>query len=96
VSARDDLIKGLRDLADWLETHPDAPLGAHDGAHVQHSAPAEPDRKTAKRALDRAAAALGLNAGPMFGGDEDYYGFSVMFGPVRYQAVSLKDEEDDQ
>jgi hypothetical protein len=95
VNAREDYIKGLRDLADWLEANPAAPLGNFDSAHLQYTAPTDTDRDTVMRELDGAAAALGLEAGLMFGGDPKYYGFHVTFGPVRYQAVSIADRNDE-
>lgn len=91
MSARDEFVQGLRDLADWLEAHPAAPLQKHDGAIVQHSMELSvPDREDAVAELDRAAAELGLKAGPLFGDDPRHYGFTREFGPVRYQAVSIE------
>lgn len=92
MSARDEYIKGLRDLAGWLEANPAAPLRKHDGATVQHSIDlAIPDRDDAMRELGRLAGLLGLDCGPLYGDDPRHYGFSVEFGPVRYTAISIKE-----
>ena len=96
MSARDNLIKGLRDLADWLEANPAAPYGDHEIATVQHSVdiehPAWPD---AVREVDRLAEALGLEAGALFNRDARYYGITKQFGPaLRYTALAIKERRD--
>ncbi|WUI02063.1 hypothetical protein OHR68_09735 [Spirillospora sp. NBC_00431] len=98
MSAREEYIKGLRDLADWLEANPAAPLERFDQASMQHSINNHVrDRAEAIRRLDEAAVALGLDCGPLasHGGDARFYGFEVSFGPVRYLAVSIADEQDE-
>lgn len=95
MSARAELIEGLRGLADWLEANPAAPWRQYDVAGLQHSADLQhPNREAAMEALDGAGEALGLPVGPLHSdGDMAYYGFRKAFGPVRYVAVSIADDE---
>lgn len=93
MTARDDLIKGLRDAADWLEAHPALPDGPYV-AHVQYTADLPEQGRAAEIAeVDRIAAGFGMKAGPLFGSDR-HYGISKRFGPVDYIIVSIEGEEE--
>lgn len=55
MTTRDELIAGLRDLADWYEQHPDVPLMAYP--EIRHCVMGDDTTGTAE--LRQIAAALG-------------------------------------
>ncbi|GGV33946.1 hypothetical protein GCM10010182_67210 [Actinomadura cremea] len=80
MSARDEYIKGLRDLADFIESHPELPLptGSSVGPYVTGTDEEE------RAEVDRIATILGVTAS----GDTHYIA-SRSFGPVTYEAIAI-------
>lgn len=60
LSHRDELIRDIRALADWLEQHPEAPVGEHASVQVQYSVDQQSDAAKAHE-VRRVAGLLGLN-----------------------------------
>jgi hypothetical protein len=79
-------VAGLRDLAGFLAAHPDVPVPP--AYHTQGICEfPEGDSDAERRAgVDRAAAALGVQAAESRGG---HYKASASFGPVEYVAVAI-------
>jgi hypothetical protein len=79
-------VAGLRDLADFLEGHPDIPVppAYHEG--VIHEFPDGETDEQRRAGVDRAAEAMGVPAAETRGG---HYKASVRFGPVAYEVVAL-------
>ncbi|GAA1623488.1 hypothetical protein GCM10009733_020150 [Nonomuraea maheshkhaliensis] len=87
---RAKVINGLRDLADFLETHPDIPISPYKRTvpRVTLFYFAQGTDEQMRTDIDRIASALGtsirrqdLKAG--------HYGTSISFGPVTYDAVGI-------
>jgi hypothetical protein len=82
---RIDLIDGLRDLAAFLEAHPEVPVSSHV---IVHHFPKQDNDADMRDEIDRIAARVG--SGIDF--DDSPYGHyatSVYFGPVEYRAVAV-------
>jgi hypothetical protein len=93
---RDLLIAGLRQLADFLDDHPDLPVNFRaDVVHSVTAADIDPGTDTdgieaAKRAeVDRVAAILGVT--PTVEANGDQYMACISFGPVTYRAAAITD-----
>ncbi|WP_433225462.1 hypothetical protein [Actinomadura formosensis] len=59
---RQDVVAGLRQLADWLETHPEVPVSADQT--ISYWVPSGTPRPDARAEVDRVAAILGVTSGP--------------------------------
>jgi hypothetical protein len=82
-------VAGLRDLADFLEGHPDVPAPPAYHNQVIDEFP-DGDTDAERRAgVDRAAGAMGVPAAETRGG---HYKASVHFGPVAYEVVAIPAE----
>jgi hypothetical protein len=82
-------VAGLRDLADFLEGHPDVPVPPAYHSQVIDEFP-DGDTDDERRAgVDRAAEAMGVPAAETRGG---HYKASVRFGPVGYEVVAIPSE----
>lgn len=93
MSARDDMIKGLREMADWLEANPAAPIAPFESARIQHTVDYDAaGLETAHRHLDHIGEQLGLPARMSYG----HYGVTKEFGPVRYIAVAIEVADEDE
>jgi hypothetical protein len=80
TTRREDTIRGLRDLADWLENHDTIPVaGTWEFTHFPHTA-ADPWAE-----VRRIAAIAGVTA--QTAGYSDHYIAHKPFGPVAYRAV---------
>ena len=84
-SPRDQVIAGLRDLADFLEQHPDVPVNSFTTVAYSVDNRAEPGKRRPE--VDRIAEILDVDAA-----DDGHYRASRMFGPVEYVAVSTRPE----
>jgi hypothetical protein len=85
-ATRAAITSGLRELADWLDAHPDIPVRTGSECEIEHSILADDD--TAGLAeLDRITAAVGIDAAPSRVGDCSHPQVSVEFGPVRWMST---------
>lgn len=57
-----DVIAGLRELADWLEAHPQVPVSGDQT--ISYFVPPSMSRADARAEVDRVAAILGVTSGP--------------------------------
>ena len=80
MSARDEYIKGLRDLADFIESHPELPMPTRSSVGPYITGTDEQQRAE----VDRIAAILGVSAS----GDTHYIA-PRPFGPVTYEAIAI-------
>jgi hypothetical protein len=89
AAARAAWVTGLRELADFLEGHPDVPVppAYHEG--VIHEFPDGETDAERRAGVDRAAGAMGVPAAETRGG---HYKASVRFGPVAYEVVAIPSE----
>lgn len=78
-------IQGLRDLADFLQEHPEVPVTPYGNAitFFPHAA-SEADERAE---IDRIAAALDVK--PTGTSDGDFYRAIRKFGPITYKAISI-------
>lgn len=87
-------IKGLRDLADWLEANPDIPIGASNQTALQYSIAAYGDWKhdfhAACNELNRVAALIGEDVIDIGAPGSGWRKVKRTFGPVAYQAVAIE------
>jgi hypothetical protein len=82
-------VAGLRELADFLEGHPDVPVppAYHEG--IIHEFP-DGDTDAERRAgVDRAARAMGV---PATETRNAHYKASVRFGPIAYEVIAIPAE----
>ena len=84
---RQQVIDGLRELAQFLEDHPDLPTPRYSGAtvsaHTTHDCEIDrEDRDASRAAVDAAAAILGSPVA-----DDTHYVTSRQFSAVTYQVV---------
>lgn len=97
MSTRAENIKGLRELADWLEANPDVPLGKSDMPLCQYSVNAyEPyasDWDAACREIVRIAELVDRQVDVP---DRGFRKVERWFGPVRYVAVASLDDRDEE
>ncbi|MFI7641963.1 hypothetical protein [Nonomuraea sp. NPDC049400] len=87
VSAdRPTLVKGLRDLADFLDANPKIPIPTF-GTVTVHYFPTGTDEQI-RAVIDRIADYLGssINPADLKAG---HYGTSISFGPATYNAVGI-------
>lgn len=75
------IIKGYRDLLDWLEAHPEVPLNGVCNS-ITYSALGDDESNRAE--IDRAAKVLGVEAS-----GTTHYQVRRSFGPVEYRAVAV-------
>jgi hypothetical protein len=84
-AARAEFITGLRDLADYLATHPGVPVPQVGARILLHASPAE---EGGRAQVDHIARQLNVTAT-----DETspggHYTATRRFGPVLYEAVSI-------
>ena len=90
ASQRSQLIAGLRDLAEYLESSPDVPA-PWDGATVYVF---PPDGSNDERRAEIDAIASRISAKP-FELVTGHYVASRYFGPVEYRAVAIDCDPDD-
>ena len=83
---RAELIGGLRDLADFLESNPEVP--AHADTDMLTFPNGDWAEKTAE--IDTIAARLGVTAYLAYGG---HYVAARHFGPVVYRVVAIPSKE---
>jgi hypothetical protein len=76
------LIKGLRGLADYLESNPEVPVPIYSTVHAFPSG----DWPEMCADIDAIAASLGVRPGVTPGG---HYAADRWFGPVEYRAVAI-------
>jgi hypothetical protein len=82
-AGRDAFISGLRAVADYLQSTPDAPVPSYSPLHVF---PQQRDWAEKCAEIDGIASLLGVTAHPAYGG---HYVASRYFGPVEYIAVAI-------
>lgn len=83
---RQELIAGLRAMADWLEATPGVPVAECEKADFQHCVDLV-DTTDRRAYVDAVAAEMGVQAAPSGPG---HYRATKAFGPVEYRAVSCK------
>jgi hypothetical protein len=89
AASRAAWVAGLRDLADFLEGHPDVPVPPAYHEAVIHEFPDGATDDDRRAGVDRAAEAMGVPAAETRGG---HYKASAHFGPVTYQIVAIPAE----
>lgn len=77
---RAQTVAGLRELADWLEQHPDAPLAPYGQYEISHYVFGDDDTSGYAAVADHAAA-LGLDHRP---GEDSTEAVQTFAGGVRY------------
>lgn len=82
-------VAGLRELADFLEGHPDVPVPSAYFNQVIDEFPDGDTDAERRTGVDRAAEAMGVSAAETRGG---HYKASVHFGPLGYQVVAIPAE----
>jgi len=88
--ARTQVIGGLRQLADWLDAHPDVPVSPFGwDVHVYPSYSASEAERRAE--VDRIAAILGVPVRDDTA-DAGHYTATRVFGRVAYEAVCVPDQ----
>jgi hypothetical protein len=85
---RQELISGLRELADFLESNPDVPAPAYIGVLV--FPPSASDEEN-QREVDVIAALIG--SGTRTYSSHRHYATSRQFGPVEYRVVAIPADE---
>lgn len=78
------VIRGLRDLADFLETHPEVPV-SFGANHIAYHARGTDEAKRAD--IDRIAKILGVTPTDHNG----HYDTRRQFGAVAYEACAIQD-----
>jgi hypothetical protein len=89
---RAEFVAGLRELADYLESHPDLPVpfrSATVGPYLGYPSPETDESRRAE--VDRIAAVLGVD--PEWNYDSTHYTASRAFGPIAYQATAIGSED---
>ncbi|MEV8474901.1 hypothetical protein [Streptomyces sp. NPDC051173] len=82
MTARDAYVQGLRDLADWIDAHPDAPVPSYDRLLVPLHTNA---------AVCEAASVLGVAE---VYDTEGNASFDLPFGPIEYRFYGYVDFEE--
>ncbi|MCK2213332.1 hypothetical protein MF672_005925 [Actinomadura sp. ATCC 31491] len=82
---RTDLIKGLLDLAAFLEAHPEVPVSSHV---VAHHFPDDDRDDVMCAEIDEIATYVGSRI-DFDDSPYGHYATSVCFGPVEYRAVAV-------
>lgn len=83
---RQDVIAGLRQLADFLETHPDVPVSQDQV--VSYWVPGCMPRPDARAEVDRVAALLGVPSGPRVADRSPTHVAQRRFAGVLYEAAA--------
>ena len=81
---RQELITGLRALADFLESNPDVPAPAHTDVLVFPPSASDAEKR---REIDVIASRIG--SGTVTFSSYRHYQTSRRFGPVEYRAVAI-------
>jgi len=89
-SEREAFISGLRGLADYLQSTPDAPAPGYSPLYVF---PRQDDWAGNCAEIDAIARLLGVTAHLTYGGQ---YAASRSFGSVEYRAVAIPPKSDDE
>jgi len=84
TAQRAELIKGLRALADYLETNPDIPAPSYADVYTF---PPDGACDEMRAEIDIIAARLGSNARET--ADGSHYTVTRSFGPVTYRAAAI-------
>jgi hypothetical protein len=89
-TGRDAFISGLRALADYLQSNPDAPIPSYSPLHVFPQ-----KRNWAEKCaeIEAIASLLGVTAHLIHGG---HYVANRYFGPVEYRAVAIPPKAEDE
>lgn len=87
TSHRQDVIAGLRELADWLETHPDVPVSRDQV--IAYSATASLSPLDGRAEVDRIAATLGVPSGPRQWRKSSTHVARRRFAGVVFEAAAL-------
>jgi hypothetical protein len=82
-------VAGLRDLAGFLEGHPDVPVPPAYHEAVIHEFPDGDTDEQRRAGVDQAAEAMGVPAAETRSG---HYKASLRFGPVGYEIVAIPAE----
>jgi hypothetical protein len=85
---RQELITGLRALADFLESNPEVPAPSFTDMLVS---PPRADDSENRREIDSIASRIGAGTGLSYSGR--HYLASRRFGPVQYRAVAIPADE---
>jgi hypothetical protein len=86
---RAELISGLRDLADYMESNPSLPASSP----IVYAFPPTATWAEMRAEINAAAAVLGVAARLAGGG---HYVASRSFGPVEYRAVAIPSVSDNE
>jgi len=95
TDSREQMIADLRRLADYLEAHPELPVGEWDHSVLQHSAADhngydEADVGGRIDAVRKAAEAMGVEMVVLEDDDADtHYTARIEFGRARYQVAAI-------
>lgn len=88
TSYRDDLINGLRELADFLQAHPSLPVSKYGVAKVSYHVGLDiADDDDARNEVDRIAAELGVT--PVLRASGTQYLADKIFGGITYRAIAI-------
>jgi hypothetical protein len=90
ISERAALIRGLRDLANYLESDPEVPTPIYSDVLTF---PPDGDWPVMCSEIDTIAARLGVTGLRTAGG---HYAASRYFGPIGYRAVAIPRSHDDE
>lgn len=84
TTTRDEFIRGLRELADFLTVNPGAPTPAYTDIQIStHGSDAEQ-----RAAVDEAAAAMGVEPTDPYGHGAHWQA-QLHFGPIRYYVLAI-------
>ncbi|WP_433463951.1 hypothetical protein [Spirillospora sp. CA-128828] len=82
---RTAFVQGLRELAAFIEAHPDLPVPHSDSSVGPYLGNSTPDTDQQRRAeVDRIASILGVTTS-----GDSHYKASRRFGPIAYTAVAI-------
>lgn len=87
--AREEFITSLRQLADFLTVNPDVPTPDH--MKVQMDAPYGASDDEQRAWVDRAALAMGVEAGDPYGKGAHWKAL-LRFGPIEYFALAIDEQ----
>lgn len=96
---RAQIIADIRRLADYLEAHPELPVGRWDSCQLQHSIAEHEgydkhDHTAMAEAVREAAKAMGVDLDVHTGkGGDVYHVARVRFGRAEYQVVAIIEPE---
>jgi hypothetical protein len=95
VSTRDEIIAGLRELADWLDANPEVPVA---DVRMRHSTTHRADDEASMAELHQVAALIGVEAvatykDTHFAAQKVFRGWvTYEVGAIRHQAMADLDE----